>query len=293
MKDERIMPDDELFQPLEFHPLSDLFPMMDDAALQELAADIKENGLEDQIILLDGKILDGRNRYEALLINGTDPSGFIKELDHDDFLRGDPLAYVLSKNLHRRHLTASQRAMVASKLATMRQGERTDLAPSATLQKVSRSTAAAALNVSERSVASAAVVREHGTPELVAAVEAGAIPVSTAATLAREPAEQQNSAVVEIANNGRRAARPADDGDDAPPRRTRAHQAEVDTLTARIRELELAGSSVDFGRDNADQIARTIVSMISAGKARKIAENIITRLDARRSNGCGTGTSLQ
>ncbi len=106
------------------------------------------------------------NRHKACQIAGVDPT-FVP-------YRGDnPLAFVLSANLLRRHLDPNQRAMVASKLANMRQGERTDLEPSAPVQKVSRKAAAAALKVSERSVASAAVVNEHGAPELIAAVEAG------------------------------------------------------------------------------------------------------------------------
>jgi hypothetical protein len=60
---------------------------------------------------------------------------------------------VISLNLHGRHLSESQRAMVAAKLANMRQGERTDLEPSANWQKVSIRRAAEILNVSERSVA--------------------------------------------------------------------------------------------------------------------------------------------
>jgi hypothetical protein len=65
----------------------------------------------------------------------------------------------------------SQRAWVAAKIENMRQGERTDLEPSANLHKVDRKAAATMLNVSERSVASAAVVRDKATPEPQAAVE--------------------------------------------------------------------------------------------------------------------------
>jgi hypothetical protein len=65
----------------------------------------------------------------------------------------------------------SQRAWVAAKIENMRQGERTDLEPSANLHKVDRKAAATMLNVSERSFASAAVVRDKATPEPQAAVE--------------------------------------------------------------------------------------------------------------------------
>jgi hypothetical protein len=107
----------------------------------------------------------------------------------------DPLQFVITKNLHRRHLNESQRAMVATKIATMRQGERTDLQPSANLQKVNRATAANMLNVSERSAANAAKVQAEGTPELVRAVEQGEVAVSTAAVVTELPQEEQRKAV--------------------------------------------------------------------------------------------------
>jgi hypothetical protein len=71
--------------------------------------------------------------------------------------------HLISLNLKRRHLDESQRAMVATKIANMRQGERTDLELYANLHKVSRDDAARMLNVSPRNVASAAEVRERVT----------------------------------------------------------------------------------------------------------------------------------
>ena len=45
----------------EPHPIAEMFPMMDDAALAELAQDIRDNGMQEKIKLWEGMILDGRN----------------------------------------------------------------------------------------------------------------------------------------------------------------------------------------------------------------------------------------
>ena len=37
--------------------------------------------------------------------------------------QGDPLTFVISANLHRRHLTESQRATIAAKIVTMNSGD--------------------------------------------------------------------------------------------------------------------------------------------------------------------------
>jgi hypothetical protein len=110
----------------EAHDLAKLFPMMDEPELQELANSIKANGQRDPIIMHEGKILDGRNRYAACQLAGVDPI-------ERPFTGKDPLAFVMDQNLSRRHLTTSQRALVAEKLATMKSGTRTDLQPSANL----------------------------------------------------------------------------------------------------------------------------------------------------------------
>jgi len=111
-----------------------------------------------------------------------------------DYRDNDPLAFIISMNVKRRHLDESQRSLIASRLANMRLGERTDLQPSANLRKVSQAQAAERLNVSERIVTFAALVENEATPALVRAVEQGKIAVSLAAKLAVAPEEIQRRA---------------------------------------------------------------------------------------------------
>ena len=97
----------------DFHPLADNFPMIEKDELRELANDIQRLGLREPIVLFEGKILDGRNRYraaKAIKYPLTDanfkplPSGV------------DPLAFVISANIHRRHLTPEQRRGIIATL---------------------------------------------------------------------------------------------------------------------------------------------------------------------------------
>jgi hypothetical protein len=75
----------------------------------------------------------------------------------------------IAANLTRRHLDESQRAMVAAKLATLREGRPTK--ETASTDAVSQPEAAKLLNVARAQVQRARVVRDHGAPELVKAVE--------------------------------------------------------------------------------------------------------------------------
>ena len=88
---------------MKFHEIADLFPLIDGDEFQLLCDDIKKEGLNHPVILLDDEILDGRNRYRACVEVDVEPR-------YEQFKGDDPLAFVLSENLHRRHLTASQRA---------------------------------------------------------------------------------------------------------------------------------------------------------------------------------------
>ncbi|HMF96092.1 MAG TPA: hypothetical protein VKE96_17435 [Vicinamibacterales bacterium] len=111
----------------QVHPCADVFPMISDAELDALAEDIKKNGLRDKIVFWNhGKnpkkivgtlaieslardyvLLDGRNRLAALERLGRSLTvSHMELLEHDV----DPAAYVISKNIHRRHLTKEQQA---------------------------------------------------------------------------------------------------------------------------------------------------------------------------------------
>jgi ParB-like chromosome segregation protein Spo0J len=98
----------------KIHPVAEVFPEMSPAELQELADDIKANGLAHPVTRdRDGVILDGRNRLKACEIAGIESRFTVFEGD-------DPVAFIISTNLKRRHLNESQRAMVAAKRRTSR-----------------------------------------------------------------------------------------------------------------------------------------------------------------------------
>jgi hypothetical protein len=109
-----------------YPPVENLFPPMGKDELQELAADIKASGLLNRPTLYDDHgviyLLEGINRLDACESFGRSfllPNG---EVDRRLFnVRSasrsfDPIAFVLSQNLHRRHLTADQKRDVIAKL---------------------------------------------------------------------------------------------------------------------------------------------------------------------------------
>src|SRR5262245_18720690 len=96
------------------HPAADLFPLMEGEEFDALVEDIKKNGLRDPIVLYEDMSLDGRNRYRACEVAGVSP-GFrvaVQSPEQSNIARPlitDPVAYVISTNIRRRHLTAEQK----------------------------------------------------------------------------------------------------------------------------------------------------------------------------------------
>ena len=155
---------------MEFHALAEVLPLMEGEPFAELVADIKEHGLREPIVVFEGKILDGRNRFRACTKLRIQP-----ELEY--FKGGDPVAFVMSMNVHRRHLNESQRAMIAARLATLKRGANQHRPIGLSTEEA----AAALLNVAPRTVRRAKLVLHDGTPDEVAAIERGEKAVSAVA----------------------------------------------------------------------------------------------------------------
>jgi N6-adenosine-specific RNA methylase IME4 len=150
---------------------------------EALVEDVRLHGVREPIVLYEDAILDGRNRYRAARQAGIEcPTG--------EWQGEDPVAFVMSLNLHRRHLDESQRAMVAANLANMPTHRPASNGKSANLP-TSQDSAAKMLSVSPRSVRHAVAVKDRAEPELRAAVEQGHIAVSVAAKAAKLSAKLQ------------------------------------------------------------------------------------------------------
>lgn len=215
---------------IPFHPAADLFPLMDTTELEGLTASIKDVGIQVPILLYEGKIIDGRNRYRACLAADVDP-----KFEQASF-SCSPEEYVASLNLERRHLTTTQRAMIAAeikrrlaKAAKERQREGAKAGGQSGGSKVpanlpeglpstsskppsereSRTEAARIMNVSPRSVQAADTVLKRAAPELKSAVAAGKIPVSVAAKLTTLPEAKQREVAAAPKEQVRQAAKAA------------------------------------------------------------------------------------
>lgn len=187
------------------HPVASLFPMIDDDALKALADDIKANGQREPILVafFDGMdttepvVIDGRNRFKACELAGVKPV-----FSNDYIMEPEEMGpWIISHNLHRRHLTTSQKAAVAvayeaelAKLAKARQGQRNDLKDPDYIpvnlrecreSKESAKEAGEMFQISGKSVSDAKYVSQHD-PEAFQRVRDGKQAVSAAAKAIRE-----------------------------------------------------------------------------------------------------------
>jgi len=179
---------------MDYHPLANIFPLMDGAEFSELVDSIRANGLRDAIVTLDDMILDGRNRERACQVAGVEPR-------YVQLAAGvDPMDYVIDKNLRRRHLTENQRAMLAARIATRGSGARRG--PEPTLQQ-----AAEVFHIGDRSITRARRILRDGGPELHDAVQRNEVSLTQAEKVARLPQEKQAGAIESQREPRKRARR--------------------------------------------------------------------------------------
>lgn len=199
---------------LEAHVFARMFPMISDEELVDLAESIAGAGLLERIVIFQGQILDGRNRYRAIV------EALQRPLTEDELevFAGDEeqaLEYVKAKNLNRRHLTASQRAMLAAEFAALKSGEQAtpSINQSGGVRPADRpgvlptAKIADAFGVSDRMVQKARTVRELGAPHIQQMVAQGELAVDKAAVVAKMPkAKQKKITTPEKAADAAKAA---------------------------------------------------------------------------------------
>jgi ParB-like chromosome segregation protein Spo0J len=152
------------------HPSAELFPAMSEEELAELADDIKLNGLREPVwVHQDGSIIDGRNRYLACERAGIVPNCKVYPGDDESIL-----AFVVSRNLHRRHLTTAQKAAIAAELSNRKRGDTLKQGSEASREAsgVSDAEAAKLMGVSEASVERAKALKRDA-PDLHTKVKDG------------------------------------------------------------------------------------------------------------------------
>lgn len=195
---------------MEYHEAANIFPLREDD-IDDLAGDIKANGLLCPVELLDGRIIDGRRRWLACLRAGVKPDTCDVDVD-------DPVKYVWSLNFHRRHLSDSDQCVCAARAENLNEkyaaeaktrmkqakGRGVKVGPCGpTLKgKRARDELAKAFGTSGRMVQKAKRLLdpEKSIPEIIEAVDAGQIPVSVADAVAASPkAKQPEQLAVAIA----------------------------------------------------------------------------------------------
>lgn len=217
---------------LGVHPAARLFPLMQGPELGLLIEDIEANGLREPIVLYDGQILDGRNRLRACELAGIEP----RFVEWDG--AGSPVAFVMSRNLHRRHLNESQRSIIGARAKGMFEEEAAERKAAtqfgaepqantaggvndekhrettvfANLQRpsvYSHVEAANLVNVSPRSISTASKVLESGDEQVIDAISDGTITVSDAAAVVELPKPKQREALEEVRHGRARTLRQA------------------------------------------------------------------------------------
>lgn len=155
---------------MDYHEVAAIFPLMEGQDFADLKDDIQKHGLLEPVWIFEGKILDGRNRYRACKELGI-------EVATREWFGSDPVSFVVSLNLKRRHLKESQRGMVAARIATLSAHRPSG---TASIEAVKQPEAAKMMNVSRSTVQRARTVLAAGSKELVAAVDRGETSVNAA-----------------------------------------------------------------------------------------------------------------
>lgn len=245
---------------LKQHPLSAAFPSMSDDDVQALSEDIAKHGQREKGVLLGGMVLDGWHRYRACYLVGA-------EFEAEEFEGEDPVSFVLSKNLHRRHLTASQKASAVVTATNWRPSGMQDSMAAAAAYMTEKEMAEAA-EVSERTIRHAKEAERAGLgPE----VREGKVSAERAAAVAKlSPAKQERA--VKAIKEGRAPVLPKEKkGTD--PLLQKAYDAlqkeHAETKESLVEMTELAASAEAFRKKDEFKEMQNLRAELRAVKQRR------------------------
>lgn len=224
---------------LDLHPLCTLFPRLSGAEFDALRDDIKANGLRQPIVLHDGMILDGGNRYRACIEAGVEP-------EFAPFEGGNLVSFVLSANLHRRHMTPGQQAAIVASAqdwakAQARGGDRkSDQSATLHFDSVAKRAAESGASVRTQKMADKVVKAD---PELAKKVAHGEISLPAAVEQVTGKRSGAKIRDAEREQTEREAF-----GDFDPIEELKTTQAEIERLQAQIRALSADDVRAELAR---------------------------------------------
>jgi hypothetical protein len=177
------------YSKLVYHPLAEAFELISGDEYTAFKDDMRKNGLREQITLFEGKVLDGRNRHRACNEVGYK----LKAENFKNYTDRSPAEFVISGNILRRHLDASQRALHIARLSTNKLG-----ANQHTIGRTLSAAEAAKLGgVSKASVEKAKALYQNGSDELLTAVRTGKLKLGAIKIEDLDlPKDQQLAAIV-------------------------------------------------------------------------------------------------
>jgi protein gp37 len=172
---------------MKFSSIALAFPDMPPVDFAKLVKSIRDDGLLEPILVYDGEIVDGRHRFLACERAQVKQKYTKLSGSHEKMRR-----IVLARNDARRHMTTSQRAMAAAKLAELERGnpgprnskgkfESSPKPPRGGFGESTQADLAKDFKTSERSVNRARIVIKRGGAALVKKVERGEVTVAQAA----------------------------------------------------------------------------------------------------------------
>ena len=195
---------------LTVHPVAKVFPLLPEGELQRLADNIKENGLQQSIVVQDGVLLDGRNRLAACELVGVRPR-------FEKYTGSNPIGFIIGANVNRRNLSVGQKVAVAvelepifakeaeeRRLATLKRGDVKPVKGSGPLTEEgqARDQAATAVGLAGKTVSRGKTIKKEA-PELFEEIKQGTLTVAKAwrEIKARQKRKQMKKATKEIASD--------------------------------------------------------------------------------------------